>query len=115
MPASQPTQRADQRRNPDREAFWRKTFSDRLQSGLSIRAFCEREGLSEPTYHYWRRELKKRDAAKTAETSFLPVEVQFPATPIEIVFSHGTTVRVGNGCDRTTLETVLAVLEQRAC
>ncbi len=38
MPASQPTQRADQRRNPDREAFWRQTLSDRLQSGLSIRA-----------------------------------------------------------------------------
>ena len=109
MPAAQPTQRADQ------EAFWRKTLSDRLQSGLSIRAFCEREGLSEPAYHYWRRELKKRDAEQTAATSFLPVEVQLPATPIEIVFSHGTTVRVGNGCDRATLETVLAALEQRAC
>ncbi|WP_417381779.1 IS66 family insertion sequence element accessory protein TnpA [Gimesia sp.] len=53
MPISQPTQRADQRRNPDREAYWRTTISDRLQSGLSIRAFCEREGLSEPAYHYW--------------------------------------------------------------
>ena len=115
MPASQPTQRADQRRNPDREAFWRKTFSDRLQSGLSIRAFCEREGLTEPAYHYWRRELKKRDAKTTAETSFLPVEFQLSATPIEIVFSHGTIVRIGNGCDRATLETVLAALEQRAC
>ncbi len=115
MPAAQPPQRTDQRRNPDREAFWRTTISNRMQSGLSIRAFCEREGLSEPTYHYWRRELKKRDAEKTAATSFLPVEVQLPSTPIEIVFSHGTTVRVGNGCDQTTLETVLAVLEQRAC
>ncbi|QDV17750.1 hypothetical protein Pan153_24050 [Gimesia panareensis] len=115
MPAAQPTQRADQRRNPNREAFWRTTISDRMQSGLSIRAFCEREGLSEPTYHYWRRELKKRDAENTAKASFLPVEVQLPATPIEIVFSHGTTVRVGNGCDRATLETVLAALEQRAC
>ena len=117
MSASQPTPRADQRRNPDREAFWRKTLSDRLQSGLSIRAFCEREGLSEPAYHYWRRELKKRDAENTAATSFLPIELphQPLPTPIEIVFSHGTTVRVGNGCDRTTLETVLAALEQRAC
>ncbi|QDT22405.1 IS66 family insertion sequence element accessory protein TnpA [Gimesia chilikensis] len=115
MPASQPTPRADQRRNPNREAFWRQTLSDRLQSGLSIRAFCQREGLSEPAYHYWRRELKKRDAETTAAASFLPVEVQLPATPIEIVFSQGTTVRVGNGCDRTTLETVLAALEQRTC
>ncbi|QDT79659.1 hypothetical protein Mal35_31240 [Gimesia maris] len=115
MPAAQPTQRADQRRNPDREAFWRTTISDRMQSGLSIRAFCVREGLSEPVYHYWRRELKKRDAANTAAASFLPVEVQLPAAPIEIVFSHGTTVRTGSGCDRTTPETVLAALEQRAC
>ena len=116
MPAAQPTQRADQRRNPNREAFWRTTISDRMQSGLSIRAFCEREGLSEPAYHYWRRELKNRDAENTTAASFLPVEVQLSsATPIEIVFSHGTTVRVGNGCDRTTLETVLAALEQRAC
>ena len=58
--------------------------------------------------------LKNRDAENTAAASFLPVEVQLPATPIEIVFSQGTTVRVGNGCDRTTLETVLAALEQRA-
>ncbi|MBN72977.1 MAG: IS66 family insertion sequence hypothetical protein [Gimesia sp.] len=115
MPASQPTPRADQRRNPNREAFWRQTLSDRLQSGLSIRAFCQREGLSEPAYHYWRRELKKRDAETTAVASFLPVEVQLPAAPIEIVFSQGTSVRVGNGCDQTTLETVFAALEQRTC
>jgi len=87
MPASQPTPRADQRRNPNREAFWRQTLSDRLQSGLSIRAFCQREGLREPAYHYWRRELKKRDAETTAAASFLPVEVQLPATPIEIVLT----------------------------
>ena len=41
MPAAQPTQRADQRRNPDCEAFWRTTISDRMQLGLSIRAFCQ--------------------------------------------------------------------------
>jgi len=44
-----------------REAFWRGIIQQRLQAGLNIREFCRREQLSESAYHYWKREIAKRD------------------------------------------------------
>ena len=45
-----------------REEFWRATLQRRHSSGLTVRAFCRRERLHESSYHFWRRELKRRDA-----------------------------------------------------
>jgi transposase len=45
------------------ERQWRERMAIGEASGLSVREFCQRRGLTEPTFHYWRRELRKRDAA----------------------------------------------------
>ena len=48
------------RRDGGKEGFWRKAIETRERSGLTIRAFCKREGLTESAYQFWRRELIKR-------------------------------------------------------
>jgi transposase len=131
------TTRAGKRRDPVKEQFWRTTIADQARSGLSVRAFCEREGLRPCNFHWWRQALARRDrevqptrivrrpnsmVERPMPTTFLPVrvlqEVIAPiaaATPIEIVLPAGLTVRVLRGFDPIALEEVLSVLEARTC
>jgi transposase len=125
------------RRDPAKEKLWRATISRHQESGLPVRAFCQREGLKEGNFLRWRRELDRRDREKTPEQPklatkeptelrvspvFLPVQVvdadrlpSRPAPPIEIVLDGGPTVRVPIGFDPRTLGDILAVLGGRRC
>jgi transposase len=123
-------------RDPVKEQFWRRTIDDHARCGLSVRAYCQREGLELWNFHGWRRELARRDAeivsARTGRRSspftepahglaFLPVRVVQDADPIaatatiEIVMPAGPTVRVMRGFDPIALDAVLSVLEARRC
>jgi hypothetical protein len=132
------------RRIGAREQFWRRVIGKRLRSGLTIRAFCDREGLTESAYHFWRRELLKRDgrkqrtAARGRQTSMAVQEVRAvptfasltlgdassemarvssiePSMAIEIVLRDNVRVRVGRGVDLQLLHQVLGVMEHRSC
>ncbi len=129
--------RGGKRRDLAREKLWRRTIRDQQRSGLSVRAFCAREGLKDSNFLRWRRELNRRDREKTTSfpdsatkgpteprvsPAFLPVHVldadrvpSRPAPPIEIVLDGGPTIRVPAGFDPRTLDEVLAVLGGRPC
>ena len=130
--------RGGKSRDSVKEQFWRRTIVVHARSGLSIRAFCQREGLESWNFHWWRRALERRDreAAPPAKvgrpnptterppapSAFLPVrvvqDVAEPiavAGPIDIVIPAGPTVRVTSGFDRIALDAVLSVLEARRC
>jgi hypothetical protein len=130
------TTRTGKRRDPVKEQFWRRTIADQARSGLSVRAFCEQEGLEPWNFHWWRQTLARRDRevppARTVRrpnsmaelpvpAAFLPVRVVQDAaslaatTPIEIVLPAGPTVRVTKGFDPMALDAVLSVLEARRC
>jgi len=49
-------------RGPKKEAFWRRMLREQGGSGLSVRAWCDRCGLNQGTFCWWRRELARRDA-----------------------------------------------------
>ena len=49
------------KRDPKRERFWRVTLRRQGRSGLTAKAFCRQELLSEASYYFWRRELVRRD------------------------------------------------------
>jgi transposase len=54
---------ANKKRNSKREAFWRSVLKRHAKGGHSVRAFCRREQLSEPSFYAWRRTIQERDAA----------------------------------------------------
>ena len=58
--------RGGKRRDPAREKFWRRTIRDQQRSGLSVRDFCDREGLKDWTFRWWRQELARRDRQPSA-------------------------------------------------
>jgi len=45
------------------ERQWRERMAVWRASRLSVHDFCQQRGLTEPTFHYWRRELWLRDVA----------------------------------------------------
>ena len=54
------------KRDPEKEAFWRLVREEHQRSGLTAREFCVKEGLSEASFHYWKRVLAERDREANA-------------------------------------------------
>jgi hypothetical protein len=48
-------------RDLKKELYWRGILRQQRRSGLTIRGFCRKQGLAEPLFYAWRRELKRRD------------------------------------------------------
>jgi transposase-like protein len=42
------------RRDTDKQRFWQARVAKWHRSGLSVREFCRREGVSEPLFYSWR-------------------------------------------------------------
>src|SRR5262245_27221955 len=55
-----------QRRDPDKEGFWRRMLRDWRGSGLSGRDFCAEHRLSQASFYAWRREIAERDRERSA-------------------------------------------------
>jgi len=109
---------AKRRPNAAKEQFWRQIMARRERSGLTVRAFCARERLSEPSFYVWRRELARRDqlatrgmTAPSTPSPFMPIEVVTERhAALEIVLPSGAVLRVQPGFDRPTLGQVIALL-----
>lgn len=98
------------RPDPGKQRFWSACVSRWRRSGLSVREFCRREALSEPSFYAWRRILTQRQVSpvsggphsvaprrpvSTGER-FLPVQVARPIptalTAIEILLPTGRSI-----------------------
>ncbi len=106
-------------RSRSKERFWRRMMRLWRRSGLSIRAFCTQQQLSEPSFYFWRKALAHRDAQTSP---FVPVHIgpddkpatlPDPSSPgLELVLGPGRVLRIGPGFDEPTLRRLLALLEE---
>jgi transposase-like protein len=106
-------------RSSSKEQFWRRMVRQWRNSGLSVRAFCAEQGLSEPSFYAWRRTLAERDEATVP---FVPLTVtpeprsataaDGSAGALELVLDAGRCLRIGPGFDGPTLARLLALLEE---
>ena len=46
-------------RNVDRRSYWQSVFQKYADSSLSIRQFCQENGISQSTFFAWRKKLNK--------------------------------------------------------
>lgn len=103
-----------QRRDSKKGSFWREMVDGQSGSGMSVRAWCRRHALREPTFYWWRRQLAGRDG-ENSSAAFVPVrvtdnELAAGAGRIEIVLADERRVHVIGPVDRQALTDVLAVL-----
>ena len=101
-------------RSGAREAIWRRHLTRQPRSGLSIRAYCARHGLSEPSYYAWRAEIARRDAESPNRPTFLPVIAGGVSLMVEFQLPGGLVIRVP-GHDREALGAVWELLKVPSC
>ena len=105
----------EKKSDSEQQQFWQMAMEAHKESGLSITAFCKKEGISEAAYYYWRRKLKSgvSKAEGKAWPDFLEVVVpKSNSTVLELVFSSGSSLRINPGVDHTMLSQVLSALKQ---
>lgn len=107
--------------NPVTEQRWLALVRRWQGSGQSVRAFCERQRLSEPSFYLWRRVLRQRgllDAPARTAPAFVEVAVAaepVPAPGIDLVLARGCVLRVRSGFDPVLLRQLLRLLEEPPC
>ncbi len=96
-----------------RERFWREAMAAWRASGLSVRQYCRRHGLAEPSFYHWRRELQQRHGRRAPSSpTFVPVTV-LPAATLEVRCPSGHVVTLPTA-DAATLRMLFAALAPEA-
>jgi hypothetical protein len=84
---------------------------------MSIRDWCDRHAVSEPSFYFWRRELARRkEQRQELSSQIVPVDVT-PSVAgsrwgLEIELPGRILVRVGPGCNLDLLRQALTVLRE---
>jgi transposase-like protein len=66
-------------RRVETREFWEEAIRLWAESGLSVREFCNREGLTEHTFYSWRRELLPENPAPEVIQDLSAAEGEVPA------------------------------------
>jgi hypothetical protein len=109
-------------RSTEKESFWRSHLRRQSSSGESIRGYCLRRGLSEASFHYWRREIADRDcevvaAPRSSSAGLVAVEIvgetSVGATPtLEIECPGGAVIRLREEVSVDVLQRVMRACQQ---
>ena len=110
----------------DKAARWREILSRQAGSGLSIRQFCAREGVSEPSFFAWRKKLGERenDDTRTRKSRrgrdktgngrlFVPLKLFDSVEALEVIHPLGYRIRVTGDFSPHVLQQVIEVLDRR--
>lgn len=123
-----------------RDAFWRNKIGEQAGSGLSVSAYCRREGLSANSFYGWRRALFSagddgpapgvggQSRPGVEDGIFAPLvvsgrgggEIGVAAVAeresgLEVVLPCGLVLRVRPGFDAATLTRLVAALADGRC
>ncbi len=86
-------------------------------SGMTVRAWCRENGLSEKTYYYWQRRLydtlsRQRETAQPTFAEITPSILNRldPSIAVTVRIS-GAEADIHVGADAATVETVLRILK----
>jgi hypothetical protein len=102
--------------DPRKAAAWERRLARYGDSGLTVGRFCDREGVSIATFHYWQRKL--HDASVDETVSATPTAPMARFDPVEVMSRQAVTIRFAGGAvmeipeDREDLlkATILALL-----
>lgn len=116
------------KRSADKEVFWRLLVEQQRRCGVSIRAFCEQNAISQPSFYAWRKKLRNRDAKKAGKSDrnlrLIPVDVVNPTvenaapsrdqvkSPLEIFTPRGFALRFDRDTTPEIISQLLDVLAQ---
>src|SRR6056297_1569864 len=85
-------------RSAEKEAFWRMVMEEHRNSGWTIKDFCKRQGISEPSFYAWRKRLEKRDAE--TEMSVLKKAIAVALTIAAVSLNAASEAKAGNPLEK---------------
>jgi transposase len=102
-------------KQPKRRELWRQRIAQQENSGQTVRVFCRERKLSEPSFYWWRRQLR---CSTEQPIRFALVATPTTAThpprqaqaPLELVLHSGERLQIP--ADAATLRLVLSVLQE---
>lgn len=109
-----------QKSNTDQQQFWQMVLDTFRASGLSVRRFCQQEGLSEASFYAWRKKLSKSQKSGPGNEQTPPEPesfIQVPVVPsesscLELVLASGHVLRIPSDIQRAFLSDVLSAVRQ---
>jgi transposase-like protein len=123
-------------RDTQKERFWRDVIRRQQRSGQSVRQYCRDQGVSEPSFYAWRRELRRRHGQRAKTTSrraagrpraggarrpafvsvqLAPGTVPIGSAPIECLLPNGVVLRLPLDMEPSTIVAMLTSWEQSRC
>src|SRR5215475_10864190 len=114
LPSSRPGRRPD----PASNQRWQQRLRRFRDSGLTVTAFCDREGISAASFYAWRRRLQAGPTPPPDDAPRLvPVRLVTPpaSAPVELLLPSGCVLRLSPDCDLAWLRQLLPVLGVAPC
>jgi len=111
---------ANHQRDAAKQQRWREVIRRQVESGLSVRAFCRQERLTESAFFAWRRTIRQRDTEATPQQqrpAFLPVVVDENSRregAITIELAGGRVLRLPEAMPTQRLVELVQALEAAA-
>jgi len=120
------------KRSTERRQFWQMAIETHRESGLSVRRFCENEGLNSTLFYSWRKRLCQDNASPRPQTKasanvpepavpensprFIEVSMPAHAACVELVLCSGNTLKFHPAIDKKSLANICSVLgELKLC
>ena len=103
-------------RKPENLELWQERIRECRNSGMTVTDWCAKEGLSDKTYYYWLRKLKRLQEAEAQPQQCTFYEIhQSSRGKVEIsatLHYGGIHVDVYTGADEETLLRLCRVLRR---
>jgi transposase-like protein len=98
-----------------RREDWQQLIAEYKESGLTVKAFCQKHSVSEALFYSWRKRVVSEDQpARFALVATNGVAPSVPVPrPLQLVLAGGERLEIPSGTDEATLRTVLGLLRQR--
>lgn len=101
--------------------FWQMVIETFQTSNLSVKQFCQKEGIAEWSFYHWRKKLRhlssedSLDEKIIAPPSLVPSFTQIAHVSLEspsmrIEFPSGICLQISNGCTKQLLHDALDCL-----
>ena len=97
-------------RNGYRAESWARIIEECSNSGLTKREFCQQRGISEKSYYYWLRKLRKK-LVTSSTPQLVPLDaVVMPDDLLEIQY-RGAELKLPAGVDMDTVAALLRSIQ----
>jgi transposase len=95
--------------------LWVERMRRFADSGATVVAFCQAEGISSHAFYYWRHKFEPQTSASAAEQPrLLPVRL-LDSAPVELALPNGCSLRLAPGCDLAFVRSLVDALGEVPC